>query len=192
MKFVATIILSLAMAVPAMAEQVVVYDPGTDRVTYAHPRANTADYAGNPNTLISTIPASEISGFTALWGAVPVRNWMHDSGGVREMTQAEKDARDAEDAAAQLASVRSGAPETWLGLGSSQMAQRALILLILDEFNDHTATINAILDAADNATSLATFKTAMAAISDQPVRTAAQLRNAIETRISSGGADADL
>jgi len=60
---------------------------------------------------------------------------------------------------------------------------RALALLILDEFNAHAAKITAILNAADTATSLATFKTEMTAIADQPQRTQAQLVAAIKAKM---------
>jgi len=60
---------------------------------------------------------------------------------------------------------------------------RALALLMLDEFNSHAEKITAILNAADSASSLATFKTAMAAIVDQPQRTQAQLVAALKARI---------
>ena len=60
---------------------------------------------------------------------------------------------------------------------------RALALLMLDEINAHAAKITAILDAADTATSLATFKTSMAAITDQPQRTRDQLVAALKARI---------
>jgi ActR/RegA family two-component response regulator len=60
---------------------------------------------------------------------------------------------------------------------------RALALLVLDELNSHAAKITAILDAADTATSLATFKTSMMAIADQPQRTRPQLVAALKARI---------
>lgn len=60
---------------------------------------------------------------------------------------------------------------------------RALALLVLDELNAHAATITAILNAADTATSLATFKTEMAAITDQPQRTQSQLVAALKARM---------
>lgn len=60
---------------------------------------------------------------------------------------------------------------------------RALALLVLDELNTHSAKITAILDAADNATNLATFKAAMLAITDQPQRTKQQLIGALKARM---------
>ena len=60
---------------------------------------------------------------------------------------------------------------------------RALALLVLDELNSHAEKITAILDAADTATSLATFKTSMLAIADQPQRTRPQLVQALKARI---------
>lgn len=66
---------------------------------------------------------------------------------------------------------------------------RAIVLLVLDEFNNHALKINAILDAVDQATSLADLKTRVAAIPDYPQRTTAQLITAIKNAIDSGSAD---
>jgi len=61
---------------------------------------------------------------------------------------------------------------------------RALVLMILDEFNAHAIKTNAILTAIDNASTLAQLKTAVLAIPDYPQRTAAQLVTAIKTQIA--------
>ena len=66
---------------------------------------------------------------------------------------------------------------------------RALLLIVLDEFNLHSAKTNAILTAIDNAATLAALKTAVAAITDLPTRTAAQLRTAIQNKIDAGDVD---
>ena len=68
-------------------------------------------------------------------------------------------------------------------LAESGSVVRALALLILDELNAHAAKITSILNAADTATSLATFKTEMAAITGQPQRTKAQLMAALKARM---------
>ena len=66
---------------------------------------------------------------------------------------------------------------------------RAILEICLAEFNNHADKINAILNASDAATSLADFKTRMAAIADYPARTEAQLIAAIKAAIDSGTAD---
>ena len=66
---------------------------------------------------------------------------------------------------------------------------RALLLIVLDEFNLHSAKTNAILTAIDNAATLAALKTAVAAIADLPTRTVGQLRTAIQNKIDAGDAD---
>ncbi len=68
-------------------------------------------------------------------------------------------------------------------LASDIRLVRALGLTILDELNNHALKLNEILDAADAATSLADFKTRMAAITDYPQRTPAQLRNAVRSKL---------
>ncbi len=61
---------------------------------------------------------------------------------------------------------------------------RAVVLLILDEFNAHALKHNAILDAVDAATSLADLKTRVGLITDYPQRTAQQIVDAIKTKIA--------
>lgn len=63
---------------------------------------------------------------------------------------------------------------------------RALVFRLVEELNAHSATTNAILLAAENATSLASFQAAMNAIADLPTRTAVQVRNAIKSDIDAG------
>lgn len=60
---------------------------------------------------------------------------------------------------------------------------RALALLMLDEINAHAEKITAILNAADTATSLDTFKTAMLAITDAPQHTRLKLVAALKAKI---------
>lgn len=63
------------------------------------------------------------------------------------------------------------------------------LLLMLDEFNAHATTINAILSAIDAASTLAQVKTNIAAIPDYPQRTKAQLVNALVAIINAGSVD---
>lgn len=60
---------------------------------------------------------------------------------------------------------------------------RALASMLLDELNSHSAKITAILDAVDGASSLATLKTAVAAITDPPQRTINQIVTVLENKI---------
>jgi hypothetical protein len=60
---------------------------------------------------------------------------------------------------------------------------RAALLVLVDEFNRHSAVNRAILDAADTATSLGTFKSAMAKINGIQPRDPADLLNAIRSKL---------
>jgi hypothetical protein len=62
-------------------------------------------------------------------------------------------------------------------------AIRAAMLVILDEFNRHSASQRAILDAANKATSLADFKSRMDLIDDIPVRTQSDMLNALRGKL---------
>lgn len=66
---------------------------------------------------------------------------------------------------------------------------RALVLMLLDDRNMLAGKINAILDAVDGAANLAGLKTAVAAITDAPTYTAAQVRTAINNKATAGDAD---
>ena len=60
---------------------------------------------------------------------------------------------------------------------------RGFALVLLDELNAHSAKTNAILDAIDNASNLSGLKSAVGAISDLPIRTPAQLKTAVRSRL---------
>jgi hypothetical protein len=67
--------------------------------------------------------------------------------------------------------------------------EKAFVLVCLDEFNAHATKINAILTAIDGAGTFAAMKTAIAAITDYPQRTAAQIKTSIGNKIDAGQAD---
>jgi hypothetical protein len=60
---------------------------------------------------------------------------------------------------------------------------RAAVLMMLDEFNRHQAVHAAIISAAANSASYGAFRTAMAAITPVPVRTADQLKAALRSKL---------
>lgn len=88
-----------------------------------------------------------------------------------------------EQAAATATALASSRDSAVARLTQTEDVQRAFMLMVLSEFNAHTAKTNAILSAIDAATTLANLKTAVAAITDLPVRTEQQLRNAIRNNL---------
>ena len=60
----------------------------------------------------------------------------------------------------------------------------ATVLVILDEFNAHSTVLSNIFAATAAATSLADFKTRMAAITTIPQRTSAQIKAAIRSKLN--------
>jgi hypothetical protein len=60
---------------------------------------------------------------------------------------------------------------------------RAFMLMIIDQFNEHATKTNALLDAIDAASNLATLKTAVGAISDLQTYTPAQVRSAVKNKL---------
>jgi hypothetical protein len=69
------------------------------------------------------------------------------------------------------------------------IAIRALLLMILDEFNLHTTWEAALTAQIAAATSLANLQTRVAAITPIPTRTKANLITAITNKITTGSAD---
>lgn len=61
---------------------------------------------------------------------------------------------------------------------------RNFALIVLDEFNSVSSTINSILTEISAATNLADLKTRIQAITPRPIRTAAQLKAALRNRMN--------
>ena len=104
------------------------------------------------------------------------RKWVIDH--IEEMTAPEKSTKDA----ALLTAQRDSAAAE---LTQVEGVQRAFMLSVLEEFNLHALKLNAILDAIDAAANLAALKTAVAAITDYPSRTDAQMRNTVRSKLGS-------
>lgn len=110
------------------------------------------------------------------WKAPP--DWNAPSAGPVEQDAGEKAATDA----ALLTAGRDSETATFDDLESYL---RAIVLVLVDELNDHSTAINGILDAIDNANNLADMKSAVALIADVPQRTPAQARTAIRNKLGS-------
>jgi hypothetical protein len=108
----------------------------------------------------------------------PSQYWVISGDAVALMDAAARAAIDAAELAAQRESVTAQ-------LDQSEDVLRAFMLATLDELNAHAAKTNAILAAINGASSLATLKTAVAAIADYPTRTVAQLRTAVRNKLGS-------
>lgn len=133
------------------------------------PSANTPDY---PEPAWKHDPdMSQVAG-------VPTYFWKWDAVNERPipMTAGEQ----ATVTAARLAAARDTAAAA---LDQVENVTRAFMLMVLDEFNAHSAKMNALLTAIDGAASLAALKTAVAAIADLPTRTAQQLRDGIRNKL---------
>lgn len=118
---------------------------------------------------------------------VASKHWKLTGDMVSEMTQGEKDAVDATEAAAILAAAKADAGTAIDGLRGYQL--RALAKLLLDELNvlrQWIATFKAQTALASN---LADFKTRIAALPNTPDRTLAQAKTAYKSAISGTGLD---
>lgn len=113
-----------------------------------------------------------------LWSTIPqvYRKWTGVA--VEEMTQPEKDAVDS-------ARLQQELDEVIQQIDQTNDIIRALVKLLVGEFNRHAATTNALLDAIDASTSLASLKSSVAGINNHPTRTLQQLRAAIRAELGS-------
>ncbi len=113
-----------------------------------------------------------------LWSTIPqiYRKW--NGVAIEEMTQPEKDAVDAALLQQQLDSITQQ-------LDQANDLLRAVVKLLVAEFNRHADKTNALLDAIDASGSLAQLKTAAASIPNHQTRTLAQLRAAIRAELGS-------
>ncbi|HEU4854392.1 MAG TPA: hypothetical protein VFS89_03790 [Nitrosospira sp.] len=106
------------------------------------------------------------------------RYWVITGDVVSLMDQAQRDAVDA----AMLEAQRDDLVSQF---GSVENILRAFMLIVLDEFNAHSAKTNSMLDAMDASTSLADMKNRIGQIADYPARTSQQLIDAIRNRLGS-------
>lgn len=106
------------------------------------------------------------------------RYWVITGDVVSLMDQAQRAAVDAATLEAQRDDLISQ-------FGSVENILRAFMLIVLDEFNAHSAKTNSMLDAMDASTSLADMKNRIGQIADYPTRTSQQLIDAIRNRLGS-------
>lgn len=96
--------------------------------------------------------------------------------------QVTRDAIDAAILATQVAGEKIAAKSSF----ATSRRLKAFAELLVTELNRHTDRTNAILDAIDGATNLASLKGAIGAISDLPERDFSQIKNAIDNNIDAG------
>jgi len=112
----------------------------------------------------------------ALFAAgVPSRYWNISGDDITEMTQAEKDALD-------KASLDGARDTTATIVDQLEGFDRALSGVLLDALNAHAAAVNAILAAADAATS-DDMKKAMEKIDDLPAISFAELKDSLRKKL---------
>ena len=124
---------------------------------------------------------------SALLGIVPRVYWKVSGDSVLEMSQAEKDARDAAIAAAELAAAKSGAEVSIDGLPGYEL--RALAMLTIDEINLLRQWLTSFKAEAAAATNLSNFQNRIASLPSMPDRTLAQAKTAYKNLISGATLD---
>jgi len=153
-------------------------------------------YASNTATVLSYLGFTPLVDFNASssLGVVSVE-WMSASQQPTEQeidtTAASQEFIDwqAENGGDQLKTLRKKAKDALSDSKSENALLRAVLLIIVDEFNNHSDKTNAILDAIDGASNLSGLKSSIGAINDLPQRTGAQLRTEVKTKLTNGDAD---
>jgi hypothetical protein len=116
-------------------------------------------------------------------GDLPIRPvWDAVLNNIREMT-------DPEFSAAELARLDTEAKDLLAGDDPVSKKEKAFAYLAQDTDNAISAKLNAVLTAIDGAASFGAMKTAIAAITDLPITTRLQMKNAIRAKIDAGEAD---
>ena len=105
----------------------------------------------------------------------PVKYWVITGDTVSLVNQATRDAIDA----AELVALRDSLADE---IDAVETYTRAFALVILDEFNATASKINEILGAIDASNNVAQIKSNIAAITNRPTRTAAQLKDDVRNR----------
>lgn len=106
----------------------------------------------------------------------PARYWLLTSDVFSVVDQATKDAID-------TALLVASRDELANDIDRAETYLRAFALVVLDEFNDHSLKINEILDAIDAGNNASQIKANIAAVTDQPQRTIAQLKTVVRNRL---------
>jgi len=118
---------------------------------------------------------------------IPTRYWIVGTNPVQEMTQPQKDAVDAAIVAAAKASEKSAASAAIDGNSGYEL--RALAQVVIDEINNLRQWDTDLKAAFANNSTLATIRTAVAALSNMPARTLAQAKTAYKNHIAGSGID---
>ena len=142
------------------------------RTTLAHLKSVAS--ADLPEALANYIEYPDLS---AVEGQLK-KYWVITGDVVSLMDQAAKDAVDAQ----LLSDMRDAIADE---IDQVEDRLRSQTLAVLDELNAHALKINAILDAIDGASNLNDVKTAVAAISDYPQRSIAQVKTTIRNKLGS-------
>ena len=131
------------------------------------PSANTPDYP--VADWIHNPDMSAVTGFDS-------RYWIITGDTVTLMDAASRAALD-------TAAVEAARDELANQLDQTEDILRAVVMMMLDELNAHAEKTNTLLTAIDNASSLANLKTTVGGIPDLPIRTAAQVKSAIRSKL---------
>lgn len=120
---------------------------------------------------------------------VPLKYLKWVANDVSEMSQGEKDAVDAAEAAAAITATRTGAKNSLTGFNSASLADRAKLDIIKDEFNIIRKWTRDFKTEVVAATNLANLQARVATLPTLNDRTLDQIKTALQNRVDDGTVD---
>jgi len=183
MKYGLSVVGIMLMTAMVQASEVVIYNTlVTPEVVTRYLRsANTPDFSGCSDCLINP-DLSSLSG-------VPISDWVHDTGSIREMTAQEKADRDAANTTSADASLRTSSKAEFDGQTVSGQSLRCFAESIRKEINTVRGWTVSYKTEVAAATSLGDLQTRVAGLPTLGDRTLAQLKTSIQNCIDSGTVD---
>ena len=150
-------------------------DTSPARMKALFPSETFVDASGNAVTTPFAIYDPDL---TAVRGQ-PVKYWKLNGDLVELMTRAEQDAVDAAEDTAR----KDLAADEMDIIARSEISLRALVEIMIDEFNRHALKHNEILDAIDAGANASEIKANIAAVTDYPQRTRSQFKTQYRTKL---------
>lgn len=172
----------------------VIFDTTTKRVTGIRESVDPSAFNGRVGIDVLEFLDNTTPTESAVRGIINRLNQKYikvtaDNTSVEDMTQGEKDAINAAEAAALLAALRSGAKNLFDSTASDGKILKAVVILLIDELNDLRTWTRDFKTQTAAATSFSNLQTRVATLATLSNRNSDQARTAIRTKIDNGVAD---
>lgn len=154
----------------------------TNDITYVIADGEATDPYLNRLDVLLSPDFSPVAGFASKY-------WRRNGNLLELKNQAERDQIDADELEARLAALRTFASQIKDASTTQGVEWRALVLMLLDEFNNIRQWLQSSKSAVAGAANLAGLKTAWAVLPDTPDRTVTQVKTVYQNKIDAKSAD---